>query len=160
MGEWLSGSLTTSPSIAKPVYTQGWEGRRSLKIGVDTDAAEGMVTFRSLGDQPLLVLTVANQPRFRALGWAVGLAVVLAGLAIRGVGAEQVPLPGPGRRPGHAGAAGAQLGRVGRGRQFRGLCRRDRGRVLRVGGHRAGDWAVDPEGKHLGDSEPVPRRPE
>ncbi len=65
-------------------FDRSLAGVRSLKIDVvqapsDTDR---VTTFRSLGVEPLLVVTLANRSRFDALAWGLALLVGLAGLAM------------------------------------------------------------------------------
>jgi len=73
-----------APKPAPPpeFYTRGWKGRRSLQIELTKtpDAPKRTLTFRSLGVEPRLVITLANGPRFRMLGWALAAAVALIGL--------------------------------------------------------------------------------
>ena len=59
-------------------------GTRSLKINLlQTPAvADEVLTFRSLGVDPELVVTLANRQRLSALGWGLALIVVLVGVAI------------------------------------------------------------------------------
>jgi len=68
---------------APPAYKARLEGVSSLKIDLQasTDAGSPRVTFQSLGVAPRLKVTVANQPCFAALGWALALAVALLGVA-------------------------------------------------------------------------------
>jgi hypothetical protein len=78
-------------TIAKPVYEAPTkrapykaqlEGLSSLKIDLQTPPAGAkLVTLSSLGEEPELVVTLANRPRLEALGWALALAVALLGLA-------------------------------------------------------------------------------
>ncbi len=59
-------------------------GARSLKIDVVQSASggdENVVTFRSLGVEPELVVTLANRSRLSSLGWAIALLVALIGVA-------------------------------------------------------------------------------
>lgn len=57
-------------------------GFKSLKIDLEQTAESGeRVTFQSLGVDPRLVVTLAHGPRFETLGWALALAVLLAGVA-------------------------------------------------------------------------------
>jgi len=60
------------------------EGVRSLQIDLDQAAAEGgqTVTFRSLGVEPQLEVTLARRLQGCMLGWGLALAVGLVGLAI------------------------------------------------------------------------------
>jgi hypothetical protein len=75
-------SLQPEPALAaKPSYTL--KGTRSLKIDLqqapeDEDSA---ITFRSLGEEPELVVTLAQRTRYGALGWGLALAVGLVGVA-------------------------------------------------------------------------------
>ncbi|MBN2218620.1 MAG: hypothetical protein JW719_14685, partial [Pirellulales bacterium] len=65
----------------------GLKGMRSLKVDFDQAQAGSkstVVTFRSLGENPRLVVTVADRRRFASLGWALALAVVLVGVALGG----------------------------------------------------------------------------
>jgi hypothetical protein len=59
-------------------------GVRSLKIAVEAppDGGQGTLTFRSLGEEPLLEVTLAHRGRFNALGWALALGLGLWGIAI------------------------------------------------------------------------------
>ena len=59
-------------------------GVRSLKIDVVQSPSETdrVLTFRSLGVEPRLVVTLANQSRLSALGWGLALAVGLVGVAM------------------------------------------------------------------------------
>jgi hypothetical protein len=60
----------------------GWalEGVSSLVI--DLERIGKPVTFRSLGSEPCLALTVADETRTGALAWALALAVIVAGLVL------------------------------------------------------------------------------
>ncbi|OGV67111.1 MAG: hypothetical protein A3K18_29890 [Lentisphaerae bacterium RIFOXYA12_64_32] len=58
------------------------EGLRSLKIELDSTGEP--VAFRGLGTVPWLRVTVLNQRRFGALAWALGLAVLVCGMAMTG----------------------------------------------------------------------------
>ena len=63
---------------------QGLAGVSSLKIDL-VQAPSGTdrpVTFRSLGVDPQLVVTLSNRTRFNALAWGLALAVALIGAAI------------------------------------------------------------------------------
>ncbi len=59
-------------------------GTRSLKINLlqTPPVADDVLTFRSLGVDPELVVTLANHQRLSALGWGLALIVVLVGVAI------------------------------------------------------------------------------
>src|SRR5208283_4726718 len=48
-----------------------------------------MLTFQSLGEEPVLEVTLAQRDRFDALGWALALGLALAGIAITGRPARQ-----------------------------------------------------------------------
>jgi hypothetical protein len=63
---------------------QGLAGVSSLKIDVvqAPSGTDRVVTFRSLGVDPQLVVTLSNRTRFNALAWGLALAVALAGAAI------------------------------------------------------------------------------
>ena len=59
------------------------EGFRSLNIDLGQSADEDTVlTFRSLGEEPELVVTLAHRPRFAMLQWGMALAVLLFGVAV------------------------------------------------------------------------------
>jgi len=62
------------------------KGFSSLKIDLaeSPEGYEDKITFQSLGVDPRLEVTLAHRPRFDALGWALALAVGLAGLALGG----------------------------------------------------------------------------
>ena len=62
----------------------GLEGVGSLKIQLQQPAAAAgqLLTFRSLGTEPELVLTLADRGRFDALAWGLALAVGLLGVAM------------------------------------------------------------------------------
>jgi hypothetical protein len=69
----------------RPIVTdKGLAGIRSLKIDVVQSPAETdrVLTFRSLGVEPLLVVTLTNQSRLSALAWGLALAVGLLGAAM------------------------------------------------------------------------------
>ncbi len=59
-------------------------GVRSLKIDLlqSPDDSGRVVTFRSLGVEPRLVVTLADDGRFASLRWALALAVALVGLGL------------------------------------------------------------------------------
>ena len=59
-------------------------GVASLKIDVvqTPSETERVLTFRSLGVEPQLTVTLVNQSRMSALGWGLALAVGLAGVAM------------------------------------------------------------------------------
>ncbi len=63
---------------------QGLAGIRSLKIDVvqSPSQTDRVLTFRSLGVEPLLVVTLTNQSRLSALAWGLALAVGLIGAAM------------------------------------------------------------------------------
>ena len=74
-----------------PITTESWgqpqsglEGVGSLKIQLEEPAAadRDVLTFRSLGTEPELVLTLADRGRFDALAWGLALAVALVGVAM------------------------------------------------------------------------------
>src|SRR5262245_39109448 len=69
------------PAPAKPA-AQEWalQGLRSLPI--DLQLTGDRVTFHSLGEEPEIGVTLANNRRLNAAGWALALAVALAGLAL------------------------------------------------------------------------------
>jgi hypothetical protein len=62
----------------------GLVGTRSLKIDVVQAPSETqrVLTFRSLGVEPRLAVTLVNQSRWSALGWGLALAVGLTGVAM------------------------------------------------------------------------------
>ena len=67
----------------KEKYSHDLQGVSSLKIELQEtpEAAGNTLIFRSLGDEPQLVVTLANLARLDALGWGLVLAVGLWGLA-------------------------------------------------------------------------------
>ncbi len=64
--------------------TRQLAGVRSLKIDLLRSQADSgqVVVFRSLGVDPLLAVTLADDARFASLRWALALAVALAGAAL------------------------------------------------------------------------------
>ena len=62
----------------------GLEGGSSLKIQLQdvAQAADRTLTFRSLGAEPVLLITMAERSRLDALGWGLALAVGLIGLIL------------------------------------------------------------------------------
>ena len=62
----------------------GMEGGSSLKIQLQdvAQAAGRTLTFRSLGAEPVLLITMAERSRLDALGWGLALAVGLIGLGL------------------------------------------------------------------------------
>lgn len=66
---------------AEPKKRAVWalEGARSLRI--DLALAGEVLTFRSLGADPTLGVTLVREKRLEALAWAVALAVLLVGVA-------------------------------------------------------------------------------
>ncbi|NQU21976.1 MAG: hypothetical protein HQ567_11890, partial [Candidatus Nealsonbacteria bacterium] len=73
--------ITAQEIATKP---RDLKGVRSLRIDPDENAVQtgDVLTFRSLGAQPRLVVTLADRQRFSALGWGLALAVGLVGLAM------------------------------------------------------------------------------
>jgi hypothetical protein len=78
-------------TVAKPVYEtrnpvfgRRLEGQSSLKIDYQEEPlGDGvLVAFLSLGVDPRVDVRVANRPQWALLGWAVGLAVALAGVLL------------------------------------------------------------------------------
>ena len=65
-------------------YDSSLQGVRSLEIDLDQSRSGGerVITFRSLGAEPELVVTLADRSRFDALAYALALAVALLGLAM------------------------------------------------------------------------------
>ena len=63
---------------------QNLAGVRSLKINLiqSSPGTERVLTFRSLGVEPLLIVTLTNQSQLGALAWGLALAVGLYGAAI------------------------------------------------------------------------------
>ncbi len=66
------------------IVRQQRKGVRSLPIPLKktADGSTRAVVFRSLGEEPLLSVTLAHRPRFDALGHGLGLVVILLGLAL------------------------------------------------------------------------------
>ncbi|MGD0898439.1 MAG: hypothetical protein ABR915_11425, partial [Thermoguttaceae bacterium] len=66
-------------------------GVRSLKINVELISGDGekTLTFRSLGEEPVLAVTLARRDRLESLGWALALALGLLGIAVTGRPARQ-----------------------------------------------------------------------
>ena len=82
-----SGGIQTSPSGTQILSRRNLEGVRSLDIRFqeDPDSEGRTVSFHSLGEvAPRIEVTLANQTRYGALGWAVALAVALLGVALTG----------------------------------------------------------------------------
>jgi hypothetical protein len=67
-----------------PTPNEDLSGTRSLKIDVlqTPPDADDVLTFRSLGVEPELAVTLANHQRLSALGWGLAMIVGLAGVAI------------------------------------------------------------------------------
>ena len=77
--------LTLGPmEIQKIRAIRELAGVRSLKIDLlqSPDESGRVVAFRSLGVEPLLVVTLADDGRFASLRWALALAVALVGLGL------------------------------------------------------------------------------
>jgi hypothetical protein len=76
--------VATVVSPAKPRLGRDLSGTRSLKIDVLQVplGAEDVLTFRSLGVDPELAVTLANHSRLSALGWGLAMIVGLIGLVI------------------------------------------------------------------------------
>ena len=69
---------------ARTRFNDDLSGTRSLKIDVlqTPAAADDVLTFRSLGVDPELVVTLADHQRLSALGWGLALIVGLLGVVI------------------------------------------------------------------------------
>ncbi|MFZ1935523.1 MAG: DUF1559 domain-containing protein [Thermoguttaceae bacterium] len=67
-----------------PTPNEDLSGTRSLKIDVlqTPPDADDVLTFRSLGVDPELAVTLANHQRLSALGWGLAMIVGLVGVAI------------------------------------------------------------------------------
>jgi len=81
-GEFATGKVYPAADLVIPV--RKLSGVRSLNIALDATPAAGeqMLTFQSLGGEPLLDVTLAHRERFDALAWALGLGLGLWGIAI------------------------------------------------------------------------------
>jgi len=80
------GPPKTRPPEPKKKRLRKLHGVRSLKIGLEQGDMVGgqAITFRSLGVEPQLEVTLASRSRFDALGWGLALAVGLVGLCLSG----------------------------------------------------------------------------
>jgi autotransporter-associated beta strand protein len=85
-GDKDSGVTKVYPVADLVIPIKKLSGVRSLKIAVEEppDGGQGTLTFQSLGEEPVLELTLAHRGRFEALGWALALALGLWGIAITG----------------------------------------------------------------------------
>ena len=81
---YSAGQLKAPIVTSSIVADQSLVGMRSLKIDVvqTPSETERVLTFRSLGVEPQLTVTLVNQSRMSALGWGLALAVGLAGVAM------------------------------------------------------------------------------
>jgi len=80
----LHGTLAKMPSRRKTRLAWQLAGVRSLEINLDDWAVQSgdVLTFRSLGVEPELKVTLANRWRYGLLAWGLALAIGLAGLAL------------------------------------------------------------------------------
>ena len=85
-GDKESGATKVYPVADLVIPIRKLAGVRSLKIAVEAppDGGQGTLTFQSLGEEPLLEVTLAHRGRFNALGWALALGLGLWGIAITG----------------------------------------------------------------------------
>jgi hypothetical protein len=75
------------PAVRKPAFGRRLEGMSSLKIDYQEEPQGDVgrvVAFQSLGVDPQVDVSVADGPRWSILGWAVALAVALAGVRLTG----------------------------------------------------------------------------
>lgn len=74
----------TTPAKDWEYYAKDLEGVRSLKIELRQQGEQGgrVVTFQSLGEEPVLAITLANRPGLDRLGWTLALAVALVGVVL------------------------------------------------------------------------------
>ncbi len=80
----LPQSAEKKPGKSETKALDDLAGVRSLQIELGMKPEEGgsVVTFQSLGEAPLLSVTVAHRPRLVTLGWALALLVALVGLVL------------------------------------------------------------------------------
>jgi hypothetical protein len=81
---YAAGQLRTHIRAKSLVTDKGLAGIRSLKIDVvqSPSGTDRVLTFRSLGVEPLLVVTLTNQSQLSALAWGLALTVGLIGAAM------------------------------------------------------------------------------
>ena len=85
----MLGPPKVPPPAPKPVFGRRLEGLSSLKIDYQEEpqGVVGVVAFQSLGADPEVDVRVADRSRWSLLGWAVALAVALAGVSLTRRGA-------------------------------------------------------------------------